>query len=233
MYKSKLRFLLLLAAVAVLFTACGKKNEKTAKSGSSSETAAESSRESDEEEYEEPEIEEIDQNSADKYLSEKLDQLDCRAVFSEYTEVDGVDVYLYSVVNKKEEELDQMLAVNAVSGEVMVYDYDKDKLLPFDRFEYYVDDGQGEVSWDSKYYLDPRTVELLPADDNSFEFTIKKNGDSKIELEGVASVDGSKKNEAVYEDEKVSLTFVNKGDTLEIRDNGNISGIAGIYSRQE
>jgi len=232
MFKTKFKFILILAAVAVLFTACGSKDKKSAETGGSSGAASESSEEADEEEYEEPDIEEIDQDSADKFLSEKLDGLDCRAVFSEYTEVDGVDVYLYSVVNKKEEELDQMLAVNAVSGEVMVFDFDHDKLLPFERFEYYVDNGSGKVSWDSSYYLDPRTVELNPADDNSFEFTIKKKGEDKAELEGVAAVTG-KKNEAVYEDDRLSLTFVNKGDTLEIRDNGNISGLAGIYSRQE
>jgi len=233
MYKSKLKFILALTAAAVLFTACGIFDKTKTAGGDTSGAASESSEESEEEEYEAPEAEEIDQDSADKFLSEKLDELDCRAVFSEYSEVDGVDVYLYSVVNKKEVELDQMLAVNAVSGEVMVYDYDNDKLLPFERFEYYVDSGSGEVGWDSKYYLEPRTVELMPADDNSFEFTIKKKGEEKPELEGVAAVDPGKKNEAVYEDDKVSLTFLNKGDTLEISDNGNISGLAGIYSRQE
>ena len=233
MYRNRLRIIIILAAAAVLFSGCGKKKDNAAKNEKSPEASVESPEADDEDDYEEPEIEEIDQDTADANLSEKLDELDCRAIFSEYKEVDGVDVYLYSVVNKKEEELDQMLAVNAVSGEVMVYDADNDRLLPFDRFEYYKDTGNAPVSWDSKYYLDPRTVELLPADDNSFEFKITKDGDTKPELEGVAGVESGKKNEAVYEDEKVSLTFVNKGDTLEIRDNGNISGLAGIYSRQE
>ncbi|MCR4589217.1 MAG: hypothetical protein K5668_00155 [Lachnospiraceae bacterium] len=224
----KIRLLLILAAAGIMLAACGtqEKENKEAEKKPTEETTTEAAEEV-------PEIDEIDQDAADSYLEEKLEGLECHAIFSEYTEVDGVDVYLYSVVNKEEEELDQMLAVNAVSGEVMVYDYDNDKLLNFDRFQYYDDKGDGPVSWDSKYYLEPRTVEFMPADDNSFEFSIIKDDDSEPELEGVARIDEGDNHEAVYEDSDVSLTFVNKGDTLEIRDNGNISGMAGIYSREE
>ena len=210
-----------------MLAACGAKKEEKRELP---EIPAEETEEASEEEIE---IEEIDQDAADKCLEEKLEGLGCHAIFSEYNEVDGVDVYLYSVVNNEDEELDQMLAVNAVSGEVMVYDNDKDKLLPFERFEYYEDKGDPPVNWDSAYYLDPRRVELMPADDRSFEFSITKEGEEEPELSGVAEVKADNTHEALYEDDSVSLTFVNKGDTLEIRDNGNISGLAGIYSRED
>ena len=223
----KIRILLILAAAGIMLAACGAKKEEKRQLP---EIPTEETEEASEEEIE---IEEIDQDAADKCLEEKLEGLGCHAIFSEYNEVDGVDVYLYSVVNNEDEELDQMLAVNAVSGEVMVYDNDKDKLLPFERFEYYEDKGDAPVNWDSAYYLDPRRVELMPADDRSFEFSITKEGEEEPELSGVAEVKADNTREAVYEDDSVSLTFVNKGDTLEIRDNGNISGLAGIYSRED
>ncbi len=221
------RLLIILAAAGIMLAACGAQKKENIMETEISSLAEE------EESEELPEVEEIDQDAADTFLSDELEGMDCHAIFSEYTEVDGVDVYLYSVVNKEEEELDQMLAVNAVSGEVMVYDYDNEKLLSFDRFKFYKDDDGAPVSWDSKYYLDPRTVELMPADDASFEFRIIKDGNKEPELEGVAKISSGDDHEAVFEEDKVSLTFVNKGDTLEIRDNGNISGMAGIYSRED
>ena len=231
----KIKLILLLALVALLVTACGKgaSKEDKAASEAASGSGVDEEEEAEEEDEDEIDFEEIDQDTADKILEEKLQDAECHAIFSEYTDVDDVHCFLYSVVNKNEEELSQMLAVNAVSGEVLVYDADNDKLLPYDRFEFYVDDGNGPVSWDGKYYLSPRTVTLMPADDNSFEFSIKKDKEKEPNLEGVASVSGEDTHEAIYEDEDISLTFVYKGDTLEIRDNGNISGVAGIYERQD
>ena len=223
---------MLLMAVAFVFTACGKgasKEDKAASEAASGETAENK----DEDDDDEIVFEEIDQDTADKILEEKLRDAGCRAIFSEYADVNDEHCFLYSVVNKDEEELTQMLAVNAVSGEVLVYDADEDRLLPYDRFEFYVDDGSAPASWDGKYYLAPRTVELMPADDNSFEFTITKDEADAPQLEGVAGVSSDNNHEAVYEDKDLSLTFVNKGDTLEIRDNGNVSGVAGIYDRQD
>lgn len=222
----RFKLFLILMAVALTATACQKGQKEIPEEKNSADITRE-------EDTDESDPEEMDQDSADAILEEKLQGTECRAIFSEYRDVDGVDVYLYSVVNKDERELDQMLAVNAISGEVVVYNPDTDKLLGYDRFEYYVDDGDNPVSWDSEYYLEPRTVELMPADDNSFEFTITKDEESEPELSGVAEVKPGSKREALYEDDKLSLTFVNQGSTLEIRDNGNISGLAGIYERQE
>ena len=214
--------------MVVAVTACNRSQKDNDTPNSSSEIPTE-------EEDDEIEFEEIGQETADEILENCLSDLKCRAIFSEYTDIDDISVYLYSVVDENNEELDQMLAVSAVSGEVMVYDTDNDRLLPYDRFKYYIDDGKSPASWDSSYYLSPRTVNLEPADDNSFEFSITKDNKDEPELTGVAYVSQDDTHEAVYEneDEDVSLTFVNKGDTLEIRDNGNISGVAGIYERQD
>ncbi|MCR4589689.1 MAG: hypothetical protein K5668_02620 [Lachnospiraceae bacterium] len=218
--------ILILAAVTVL-TACGgeKKNDQ-------GEVLPKIDEESTEESVgEKPEV--IERDEALKALEEKLEGTGCRAVFSKKAEVDEVDCYLYSVVNNDGEEPEQMLAVNAVSGEVMVYDSESESLLPFDRFEYYKDDGKGPVSWDSVYYLAPFKVSLMPADDTSFEFSITKDGSKKAELTGVADVSSDSPKEAFYEDGNLSLTFVNNGETLEIRDKGKKSGFAGKYERVE
>ena len=220
-------FILLLAAAAVL-AACGGEKKNT-----SGEVLPKIDEEGTEESGSAEKPEEIAKEEAQKSLEEKLEGTGCKAVFSEQTEVDEVDCYLYSVVNKDDEELEQMLAVNAVSGEVLVYDSEEKSLLPFDRFEYYADDGKGPVSWDSEYYLSPIKVSLMPADDTSFEFTITKDGSKKAELTGVANVSPENLKEAVYEDGSLSLTFVNNGETLEIRDKDKKSGFAGKYERVE
>ncbi len=222
----KRKAIIIFLAAAVLFTACSGKEKNTDTGGTAGEASSETA-----EIIEAPfKEEEIEQSEADKILKEKLKGLDCNVIFSKFTRLDEVDCYLYSVVNKDEEKSDQMLAVNAVSGEVMVYDPDSDSLQSFDRFEYYEDDGSSPANWDASYYLSPRTVTLMPADDNSFEFSVKKDDVKEPELEGIARVSSNNLKEAVYEKDKVSLTFVNKGDTLEIKDNGNKSGFAGIYT---
>lgn len=217
--------ILILAAVA-LFTACG--GEKKNNTGEVLSKIHEGSTE-ESGSGEKPEV--IEEDEALKALEEKLEGTGCRAVFNKQAEVDEVDCYLYSVVNNDGEETEQMLAVNAVSGEVLVYDSEYESLLPFDRFEYYKDDGKGPVSWDSGYYLAPFKLSLMPADDTSFEFSITKDGSKKEELTGVAEVSSYNPKEALYEDGGISLTFVNNGETLEIRDKGKKSGFAGKYER--
>ena len=221
-------FFILLAAVTVLTACRGKEKNNGEVLPKIGETGTEESGEEDG-----TESDKIEQDTADELLKEKLNGTGCKAVFSEYTEVDEVDCYLYSVVNKDEEEAEQMLAVNAISGEVMVYDSDSDSILPFERFQYYTDDGEGQVSWDSEYYSAPFKVSLLPADDTSFEFTITKDGSKDPALTGIGRVSSDKSKEAVYEDGSLSLTFVNNGETLEIREEGKKSGFAGKYERVE
>ena len=223
--KSKLIFALLL--MALMLSSCGGgKDKKDPAPG------AEAPQIKEEVETEaKPEL--IERKEADGYISAKLKDLGVRAVFSEETEVDEVDVFLYSVVNNEGEDTDQMLAVNAVSGEVMVYDPDKDKLLPFERFSYLTDKGSEPVSWDGEFYLAPRTLTLMPADDNSFEFTFAEDGKKETEVFGVAYVKGEDGRKAEYEEDGQKLTFIMGSGSLEIKEEGKKSGLSGVYERQE
>ena len=185
--------------------------------------------ESAETEETEEEIIQIGQGDADAILAEKLDGTECQAVFNDFRDIGTEEYYTYTVVDSDNNELDQMLAVNAVSGDVVVYDLEADKISDYSTFEYYNEKKDADVNWEGDFYLEPRTVHLEPADDNSFEFTITKDGEEEPELAGIATADTEDRWQATYEDDKVSLIFERTKNGLEIRDKGDMSGFAAIY----
>ncbi len=221
----KIKLISLLLGLALMLSSCGGGKDKKPAPGAEAPEEVEV-------EQEEKKPQEIEEKEAAKILGEKLSSLGLKGEFSEFTEVDEVDVFLYSVVNNDGKESDEMLAVNAVSGEVMVYDPAKDKLLPYERFSMLKDKSSERVSWDGGFYLAPRTVTLMPADDNSFEFTITKDGSKEPEFFGVAYT-GKEDREAEYEENGLKITFIMSGDSLEIKEEGKKAGISGVYERQE
>ncbi|SFK74599.1 hypothetical protein SAMN05216390_10387 [Lachnospiraceae bacterium KH1T2] len=213
----------LMGAMLLSLSACGTTKNATSTEASVSTEASAESEESTEEEEEEPD--EIAQTDADALLSEKLDGLDCQAVFFDLEFINEHDYYTYSIVNKDGDELDQMLAVDAVSGEVYVYDTDDEEIRDFSEFELYDPEKDVKVDWEGTYELDGMTVVLSPADDSSFEFKFTKNDEKQ--LEGVAQVSDNK---GEYSDDEVSLTFeFTKDGSLKISNKGNINEFAGIY----
>ncbi len=221
--------LFLLTGCVLAFTACGvNSNGSGAGSTSSAETET-SETESAETEETEEEIIQIGQGDADAILAEKLDGTECQAVFNDFRDIGTEEYYTYTVVDSGNNELDQMLAVNAVSGDVVVYDLEADKISDYSTFEYYNEKKDADVNWEGDFYLEPRTVHLEPADDNSFEFTITKDGEEEPELAGIATADTEDRWQATYEDDKVSLIFERTKNGLEIRDKGDMSGFAAIY----
>ena len=218
----------LLAAV-ILMTACGGKKE----SGTASESGetpirvdVEESEETTEEE-EEAEPEAISEEDANTLLTEKLDGLGVSAIYDSEAEVGEEAYYTYTVIDSQDNEMDQMLAVDEISGEIYVYDFEKEEISDFKTFSLYDPERDADVSWEGKYQLDDMTVNLDPGDGNSFEFTFKDETGENV-FAGVASVDGKS---ASYEDDQISLTFSFETDgSLKIANNGNINEYAGIYT---
>ncbi len=170
----------------------------------------------------------IERKAAEAALEERLQGLGVETSFEREASIDGVDCYLYTSF-KENAETRQLLAVHALSGEVMVYDPDKDKLLPFDSFEYYENDGSEPASWDGEYVLSPYTLTLEPADANSFEFYFIKDGEEV--LSGMAYVEGSDLRKAVSKAD--GLTFLWKKDAIEVKAEGENSGLSGDYKAAE
>lgn len=225
MFKKKFLTTAILAA-AILMTACG--GNKSIKEGSTEAPIRIDSEESESETEEEEEVEpdEISEEDANSLLAEKLDGLGCSAIFDIETQVGDNDYYTYTVVDSNGDELDQMLAVDNISGEVYVYDMDADEVSDFKNFSLYNPEKDVKVSWEGSYKLEGMTVNLEPADDNSFEFTFTDEKGESV-FGGVAEIDG---NSASYEDDDVSLAFSFETDgSLKISNKGNINAYAGIY----
>ena len=227
MFRKNLLMASLIAAMA-LMTPCGGENGDKKETDATITVGTDSSEsENETEEEEEVDPEEISKEDANALLEEKLDGLGCSAIYDTETMVGDDYYYTYTVIDSEENEMDQMLAVNAVSGEVYVYDLDADKVSDFKNFKLYNPDKDAKVSWEGSYKLDEMTVSLEPGDDNSFEFNFK-DADGKSVFAGVAQVSG---NSASYKDDDVSLGFSFETDgSLKIANNGNINAYAGIYA---
>ncbi len=175
----------------------------------------------------------IGRKTADEALEEKVQGIEgLETVFKEEKDIDGVTCYLYT--SKMDgRELRQLLAVGAISGEVMVYDPDKNKVLGFDRFEYATEDEDAPASWDGEFYKSPYSLLLMPADDNSFEFELTKDGEDEPMVFGMAKVSEGKSKEAVCEKEGLALTFIYSKDGIEIKGTGKAAGVSGKYVLRE
>lgn len=175
----------------------------------------------------------LQQDKADAILSDALVGTGCKAIFESMETIDGSDYFVYSVRDSKNNELTQMLAVNAKSGEVVVCESaDAQEVSPFSDFKYYdkVSEKSKNISWEGTFDLDTISVRLSPADDNSFEFTINKDG--KSVLEGVAYADedtASWKSEDGKEELKFTMA---DADTLQLIETGS-AGVSGQYTKNK
>lgn len=213
-----------LCAACLTLGACSvnKGSAKTATDAASTEASTEETME------EESLPTEISQGDADAIVAEKLEGTKANAIYNDLEDVNDKNYYTYSVVDADGNELDQMLAVDAVSGEVYAYDFDNEELADFSTFSLY-NPQNAEVSWSGTFTLDKMQVTLDPADDNAFEFEFTKDGE--VVNQGVAQVNGNK---ASYENDEVSLTFEFESDgSLKVEDSGNINSCAGIYAKAE
>ena len=144
---------LVLAAVIIVAVSCSMRK------GDSRATAAEAEGDisiADESELEETEdtgktstpvrddvdtVSEISQEDADNLINEKLAGKICTPVFSEVAAIDGENYYTYTVLDENEEEMEQMLVVNAVSGEVFVYNIEENTIFDFNTIVMFVSYG--------------------------------------------------------------------------------------------
>lgn len=174
-----------------------------------------------EEDEDEP-LSEISQEDADNLIAEKLSSKGCEAVYSDTAFIDDENYYTYSVINPDGDEMEQMLAVNAVSGEIFVYDLDNNTVFDFSTFELYNSESDELVSWEGSFKSGNITLSLEPGEENSFEFSF--GGDK--ELMGVARAEGKT---ASYSSEGVELEFKREKDSVTVTDKGSKSGFAGTY----
>ncbi len=179
--------------------------------------------EPEEEEEEADELPEISPEDADVLIAEKLKGKPCSPNYNEIHEVDGRNYYTYTVLDANEEEMDQLLAVDAISGEVFVYDLDNNAVFDFSTFELYNSESDEAVSWEGSFVNGDSTLDIEPVEDDAFEFTLKKGNNTRL---GVAN---SKGREARYENGAESITFRRTADGIEVEGSADL---AGSYKKQ-
>jgi len=157
----------------------------------------------------------IDEKSAEQLVSERLDTTKYSVQKDSDISVDGKDYYIFKIL-EGETPLSMGVAVEKISGELYAYKEDK-TLAPYSEFTLYDASTDATVSWEGTYKSENASLEMSPADANSFEFTLTSPDGSKT-ITGVAQASGK---EAAYEEEGgYKITFTNDGDTITVTENG-------------
>ncbi len=172
----------------------------------------------------------IEQKDADMLLTEALSGTDCKAVYSDTAEIDEKGYYTYTVIDPNGEDMKKGLAVDGFSGDIFIYDPAEKKVSDFEQFEYYDRSSlkSRNIDWDGRFVLDNYSVELLPADEGSFEFTIYKK-DKKI-LSGLAVTEDDTAEWESEEDGSISFRMVDE-NTLQMVGTGKAK-ISGQYIKE-
>jgi hypothetical protein len=173
---------------------------------------------------------EIDEKSAQQLVSERLDTEKYSVEKDGDVTIDDVNYYTFKIL-EGDEPLPMGVAVNKISGELYAYKEDK-TIAPYSEFTLYDENEDALVEWDGSFNSDTASLQLFPADENSFEFTFtaKDSTDSAAALTGVAYATG---NEAVFEDESgYKVIFVKEDDSITVTESGTGESdltLAGTY----
>ncbi|MCR5650117.1 MAG: hypothetical protein K6F86_02915 [Lachnospiraceae bacterium] len=230
----KIRAALIFTAFCVMmFTGCGKKEQEKHLGPAVEEPQTVTFEDGqDEGEQKVPEFI-IKEEDAERLISEELSGTGCTTEFSESLEIDESGYYTYTVKDPEGKIMDQMLAVDGFSGDVKVYDREKNRVSDFSGFAYYEksDNRFRDISWDGVFVNNGISIELVPADEAAFEFTISQKDNTL--LVGMGSVE---KNKAFWksEDEKETIEFemTDEGE-LEVTETGDQDlEISGSYKRK-
>lgn len=172
---------------------------------------------------------EIDEKSAQQLVSERLDTTKYSVEKEDEITIDDADYYVFRILQEGE-PLSMGVAVNKISGELFAYKEDK-TIAPYSEFTLYDENEDATINWEGTYNSDNATLELMPADSNSFEFILTSK-ESNVTISGVAQASGT---EAVYEEESgYKITFINENDSISVSVSGTSTqdvSFQGNYSK--
>ena len=165
----------------------------------------------------------LTQADCDALVAEKLPE-GLEAELSNTTVIDSQEYYLYNI-QRDGEELDQMLAVNSVSGEVSVYNEDEDALEDYSTFAAYDEKLDDNIEWTGEYAGDAYVISIEEQDPGSFELsaTPAAGGDAKT---GFAYKDNGVEAKANLDGEEITMTL--KGGELTVKG----AKLDGTYRRK-
>lgn len=165
----------------------------------------------------------LKQSDAGQMISEKLAGTGCTYEADGVKELNENHYYIYRIL-KDGKELAQALAVDDISGEVLVYEPDSESLAAFEEFELYDAEKDMPVQWDGSYYMEENLISLLPADNTSSEIHVSAGG--KEIFTGMIYPDG---NTAFLEGEDFTAELSLEEGELTVEDKEGKSGFSGNY----
>lgn len=175
----------------------------------------------------EPTVEEVVEGLGEEdgltLIKEKLPEGYEATFYDEISDENENDFYLYQVENE-EAILDQKLAVNCESGEVMVYEEHGEEFLPYDKFILYDKTKDENVSWNGEYTSDKYTIVIEETDPGNFEYRILQGEEEKY-LGFAFFNDYTNASSETKEYGVVTLILTDNGLKIETSVESDISGI--------
>lgn len=165
----------------------------------------------------------LQQSDADQLISEKLEGTDCTFTADGTIEIGGNHYYIYQI-QKDGKKIQQGLAVEDLSGEILTYDFESESVSGYEEFEYYDAEKDEQVLWDGTFYFEDSFITLLPADPSSSEIHV--NVDGKEVFAGMICPEG---NTAILKEKDFTVQFVMDGQDLLVEDKEGKSGFSGTY----
>jgi|GEM_PF-6895635 len=220
----RMRTILFISLTMILVMGCSTKKAYEGENTSESVQVDNNKNESDKDK-----IVNIDAKSAAQLVAERLDTTKYSVEKDDEINVDSNSYFVFKILEDGN-PLSMGVAVDKISGELYAYKEDK-TIAPYNEFTLYDESKDIEIDWEGTYNNDVATLELMPADDNSFEFTLT-NKESNTSISGVAQASG---NEATYNEEGYSLTLVNDKASITVNESGTSSlGITfqGTYTKK-
>ena len=218
MKKNGLLFLIIVLALSL--AGCGKSDEQKA-----AEEADVALNEKTSEEDQNPE--KIKQDDAEALVKEKLVGTGCEESFADHIANDTDGYYLFSVT-KDGTALDQMLAVNDISGEVVVFNTETEELEDYSAFHYYDNEKDAVIEWNGSYQNGDYSVKIEEDAPGSFYFTILEK--KKEVLSGTAMPGGKT---ATAQTDDGTISFYANDQTLTVSSDQTPFVYAGDYTKQE
>lgn len=163
------------------------------------------------------------QEDADQLVSERLEGTGCQFKEDGTAVIDENHYYIYRIT-KDGETVSQGLAVDDVSGEVSVYDFEQEAVAGYEEFEYYDADRDAEIMWDGTYYMEEYMITLLPADAAASEIHVSRDG-----KELLVDMIYPERAEALLESSDFTVSITKEGDELLVEDEEGKSGFSGTY----
>lgn len=163
----------LFTACLFLFTACGEKKEPVSSvEQPASSSVSEPVHKPDPTPEKPPESAALSVSDSRRLLAEDIDT-DSYMILDGNTklEVGGESYYVFIVADRSDNKVVGQLAVNKKTGEKFNYE-GQGVLSAYSEFSLYNAEVEADYNWEGTYTDGERTVELLPMDDSSFEYTI-------------------------------------------------------------